>query len=601
MKRLFTSLLLASAVAAGCGGDDAGPEEEADTDVALEDDPEFDPAAVDDAGVYFRVLLVPDANGGVSIDEIERMSIDVGQERPRAVAGGDWLLVSRSESAAVDASPVAFPRRTTIEGDVEDFVFSEEIIDEPGSIVAYVLDDGSDRIELLAADGSVAAAVEAADVPPLGFRAGTLLPGKYGHIKLLGEGDERLLPKPMTASNRPFQARISDPTTEQTNQIVSILDGLAPAATLGVSQIALVRLENSGCQAASSACAAPGEVRIAAGCQNNAVFDTDGTPLTTGQIQGAAHGSSLVLNLEGNWQGSLRHEITHIGNNLLDAQAAVPSAGWDDLDIAAAQRIAEKNALGKGLSQAWLDLHNGIVTNGGVASFVPFPSIASEDPDWCALSSAEALARSHVRNYGSKSVAEDIATYAQELMDKGGESPICGQFKNALDNELTEEMAMVYAKLVLLTNLEFITEEKFDQCMGGFNPGITTPGIKLGDETFTSQLKYGFYESDLGLRYFAILGQGVEKWQLLYEVYTPKDRSPVGMHKLGSIILGVITPLNGVYLNHPETPRASQSGYLLITEANEDQVSGAVINLQLENALGQKTTHYAYAPFLIKN
>ncbi len=600
MKRLFSSLVLACVVATGCGGDDGASGEEEDTDVSLEDEPEFDPAAVDDSGVYFRVLLVPDASGGVSIEEIERISV-AAEERPRAVAGGDWLLVARSGGAAVDASLVAFPRLTSVEGDIEDYTFSEDIVDEPGPIVAYVLDDGTDRIELLAADGSVAAAVDAADVPPLGFRNGSLLPGRYRHIKLLGAGDEGLLPKAFTTPNGPFRAQVADATVAQRDEILSILDGLAPAATLGVSQIALVRLANSGCRAASAACAPPGEVRIARGCENNAAVDADGAPRTTGRTQGAATGSSLVLNVEGNWQASLRHEITHVGNNLLNAQAAVPAAGWDDLDVAAARRTAEKNALGKGLSQAWFDLHNGIVANGEVASFVPYPSVAGEDPNWCALSEDEALARSHVRNYGSKSVAEDIATYAEELMSKGGQSPICRQFQNSLDNELTAEMAMAYSKLVLLTNLEFITEEKFNECLGGFNPGITTPGIKLGDQTFTTELRYGFYESDFGIRYFAILGQGVEEWQLLYEVYTPEDRSPVGMHRLGRILFGAITPRNGVYLNHPETPRASQSGYLLITEANEEQVAGAVINLQLENALGQKTTHYLYAPFLIKN
>lgn len=597
MSRFCCSLALVSVFVFGCGGEDDG--EEADTDIELSDDQEFNPPALDESGVYFRVELTPDGSGGASISEVQRIVVDEGVGRPAAPGGGDWLLVARAGEEAQDASLVTFVTSSEIESEFGEFAVSERLEHEPAPFVAFVEDDGADRIELLAADGSLADAIEASEVPPLGFRASNMLPGRLSQIALLEPGEQDKLPSAFVAQG--YLSEIHSPTVDERNKIIAILESLAPAARKGLSKIALARFVNKGCVAASSACTPEGTTYISANCRDPGVpaQDPDGFEINTAQRQAAASGSSLILNIEADWEGSLRHEVTHVANNLLDAQTAVPEWGWSDLDILAAERTLESNALGDSLSQTWLELHNLSVENAGVATFRPFPSVDSEDPAWCAVSQIDALQRAHVKGYGTKSVAEDIATYVEEVMSKGGEAAICGQFAQASNNELTPELALPYTKLVLLTSLEFITKAKFDACMQGFDPSRKGEGIQLGDQTFRSDLKYGFYESRYGGRYFGVLGRGVEKWGLLYDVRVPEGRSPVGLHRLGRINLFRIAPANGVYLDHPETPRASASGLLLITEANNDRVAGAVFNLQLVNAIGQKTTYYDYAPFLV--
>jgi len=141
-----------------------------------------------------------------------------------------------------------------------------------------------------------------------------------------------------------------------------------------------------------------------------------------------------------------------------------------------------------------------------------------------------------------------------------------------------------------------------DQCTDHIEIGRSSPDIELGGEVFTSDLKAGFYESG-GVRYFAVLGQGVEQWQLLYEAAVPEGSSPLGAHKFGPITGFTIPfglPENGAYLNHPDTPRASLIGLFVISEVSEDAVRGAVFNLGLGNAFGVPTSFDPYSPFLIE-
>ncbi len=365
---------------------------------------------------------------------------------------------------------------------------------------------------------------------------------------------------------------------------------------------------NKGCVAAGSGCndGEGGQPKVNAFCAAEGLQqdDSEGNPTSTALLNGAAVGSYLVLNIHSlPWRGTIPHEVTHNFTARVDIRtSAGANEGWSAEAVADAQDVVEKYALGAGLSSSWYDLHQSVY-EAEIGPVLEAPPPGSKWDGWCSIDQATAIAGGFATPYGAHKVAEDIAEYASEIIVEGSSAAVCGQFAGrAGQDDFPEELALAYTKLTLLRTLGVLTASQFEQCTHDIEIGRSTPGIELRGEVFASDLKAGFYASG-GVRYFAVLGQGVDQWQLLYEAAVPEGSSPLGAHKFGlisgfSIPFGL--PENGAYLNHPDTPRASLSGLLVISEVSEDAVAGAVFNLSLGNAFGVPTSFDAYSPFLIR-
>lgn len=572
------------------------------------DDDEAPGGELFEGGTYWRVDLV---GGGeeATITALSSVEIPEGTHEPVPILDGPFMLVGRAGGEVVGARAVAFPAGTVVELDLGEGAYAadELLFATSPQAVFFPQAAGAEVLELVrGSDGAVLDEVGAEELEHAGtaLRNANMITAAYPTIRVFGPGEEAQLPAEFQGT---YAETIIEVDTQIANAVLAGLDDLPPALTSSISGIAIVEPANKGCVAAGVGCTDGdgGAPRVNAFCAAEGLQQNDdaGDPTSTALLNGAAVGSYLVLNVHSlPWTGTIAHEATHNFNNRIDTRSsAAANASWGAAEVADAKDVVRKYALGAGLSSTWYELHHSVY-EAEVGPVIEAPPPGSKWDGWCTLDSATAVQGGFATPYGALQVAEDIAEYASQVIIEGASAPVCAQFSGQSgQDEFPEELALPYTKLVMLQSLGVLTDAQFDDCTGGIEIGRGAPGIELTDQVFTTELKAGFYESG-GVRYFAILGQGVEQWQLLYEAAVPEGSSPIGAHRFGAISGFTIPfglPENGAYLNHPETPRASLGGLFVVSEISDDAVTGAVFNLWLGNAFGLPTSFDSYSSFRI--
>ena len=575
------------AIAVGCA---EAPDDAADADtVDAEDGVAGDPLPM------WRIDLMGSASE-VSVASVDRITIAAGSVVPRPSLGGEYLVVSYAGSEVIQAVPLHFATTADLLGTAADGeAFEIEVpIDTAPETVFLHADPAVDRVEILDASGAIADSLDAGDLPSMSMRVSDLLGAKYDHIAFLESGEESQLPSVLLGE---YVTNIVDPDPELAQQVLAGLSDIAPGTVAAVKQIAIVDMANYGCKPLASACE-PDEPQGPNFCDERGVVfeDEDGNRLPSGWTLGAAIGSTLFLNVEtmDKSRYTMVHEVTHCLNNLLDA-AATGGGGskWSPEAQAAAAETVQSNRLGAALTQVWARAH-GTAESAGVAG-------SYFGDQWCAKSQELAYDAGFATPYGGKKPKEDIAELTAQVQVRGADASVC-QSLRAGGSELTEEHAIVYAKLVVLRELGAITQARFDACVGSVDIG-GGPGIHLGETiSFESETQSGWYEED-GVEYFAITGEGPNTYKLAVRVETAAGQSPVGLHRLDAInFFNFAFANNGAFLAHddPFRARASGSGLVLITEANEERTRGAIFALSFQNAFGVDTDAFPYSTFLIE-
>lgn len=185
-----------------------------------------------------------------------------------------------------------------------------------------------------------------------------------------------------------------------------------------------------------------------------------------------------------------------------------------------------------------------------------------------------------------------------------GEPLVCGMIRNAGRN-FGRPHILPYIKILMLKNAGFITEEKAHSCYGEViiqgEEGIHFLGGDMRPRlSFTSNVKAGF-ERARGYRYFDVLGDGPNSYQVLIQVNVGDRLYPVGLYRLDTINLTTVNwrGTDGVYLAHRDNFRArgSDSGLVLISEYTQSKVEGAIFFLALQNGIGMVTDNFPLVTF----
>lgn len=621
LKWLVPVLLLSAGCVVDAGGaqDSGGDGDGGDGDSGEEGDegtpddpepPDGDPVPQGEfyeGGEYWRVDLMG-GEAEASVISVASVEIEPGNHEPVPLLDGAFMMVGKADGEVVGARAVSFVAGDRVELDLGDGAVDEAVVlfDEAPQTIFFPRASGADTLELVrGSDGAVVDTVDADELGDAEFaeRSDNPITSAYPQIRLFSPGEKSMLPQAYLDGG--YVDSIIEPSDAVYAAVLGELDKLPPALIASISGIALVEPKNKGCLPASSACG-DGELKVHPFCAQEGLQQNDGEgqPTSTSLLNGAAVGSYLVLNVHAApWKGTVAHEATHNFNNRIDARSnAGADQNWSPEAVNDAKEVVKKYSLGANLTSAWYELHNSVYEQ-GIGEVIESAPPGANWGQWCTLSDGEAIAGGFATPYGANMVADDIAEYASEVILDGGSAAVCAQFAGqAGKDDFPPELALAYTKLKLLHTLGVLTDGQFDACTDGIEIGRTTPGIELNEQVFTTELKAGYYDYE-GTRYFAILGQGVEQWQLLYEAAVEPGQSPIGAHKFGTISGFTIPfglPDNGAYLNHPDTPRASITGLLVISEVTEDRVEGAVFNLLLGNALNIPTSFDSYSPFLIE-
>ncbi|MFU8806268.1 MAG: hypothetical protein ACNA8W_20825 [Bradymonadaceae bacterium] len=545
-----------------------------------------------------------------SIDLESLASVEVAG-RPHPALAADYFVVARAGDVAVDSVPLAMARVALVEGhDAEGRPVRavEELQDGWATAFVQALPE-VDRIEVLGPGGEVVLTIGrerlegAREDGQAGLRQqglSALLGSEFGHIYLLTPGEERVLPSALYPDTK-YVEHVVEPTTEMAEVIRQALRRVGPETIRAVQTIAIVEMREGGCTAVSSSCQdenAP--ISVVDSCRERGFeqLDEEGNALPTGRFDGAATGSTMILNVDGidNWPSTIIHEAVHNLHFLLDATAgaAAHDALWPRDVVNSANQVIRKYRLGRGLSQGWNTIHES-----AIAAKMAGPY---QDANWCALSSSDALAGGFMTPYGSSTISEDVAEYAAQIQLEDNPT-LCALFASHGSGDFPREMSIQYVKLFMLKEIGAIDEDRFDSCVADVDIDDTR-GIHLGDAiSFSSELNAGYYESS-NIPYFAVLGQGHGYGILIEAALSDAGESPVGLHRLDAIQAFTDTyGKNAVYLTHedPFLARASGGGLLLIKEATPEQTHGAIFFLTLQNAFGNTTDAFTYSTFFIRH
>ena len=106
---------------------------------------------------------------------------------------------------------------------------------------------------------------------------------------------------------------------------------------------------------------------------------------------------------------------------------------------------------------------------------------------------ADAVRDAFKSNYGSTTPREDLAELvALFVTDRHTTHPYCTQFEG-LDNEVTPEVALAFAKLNLARGLGLLDESMYDACVGNADP-VDGEMIVMGSRKYEDDLTVGLQQ-----------------------------------------------------------------------------------------------------------
>lgn len=445
------------------------------------------------------------------------------------------------------------------------------------------------------------------------------VPG-YPHIPILGSDDMDELPSSLTHNGwvdhrgEPALVGLADPTPAYVEYFRRAFERVQPEVAATVRGVGVARLS------------AAGQTRLpASACPS--------TSSATPRISGGAKGGVFLINsyrLDQDPEAvvsTLVHETAHVFQEAID-EIASRGSGWEFVfpntdSFLHSRRITipllhdtHTPPFGDSTSPdgytygIWEHTHNAAV-GAGLAQAIPpsrervladtVPGLGFFLPRYCAQ--ADALAAGSASIYGASAWEEDIAEYASAIQFRPREHRVCRYVRERVTADEVPGAALVHvAKAAILLQAGFVSAENFRACVGEL-PRPDGPGMLLRREDgqalqLGSAVRAGFGEME-GKKYFRVTAEDPgTTYAGLFTIYTPRHVTPVGLHRLNTEGFGLRGFQNEFLLNHEGAGnrRASAGGLVLITEALDGQVRGALIDVPLRGAFGVRS-QLGYAPF----
>lgn len=557
--------------------------------------------------LVWRVRVLRNAEGAVSIESQETFRYPEAFERPPSARSGDVALVALdAEGMELDVALLRFP--TELRGDSGGLGrpnFSKTL--SSADAVGYLLaDEEAARIAVLDAEGTVLderavpSPAEALD-EDLARTGQGLLPffgtGPCAHVEVLEGPVDRIHFPPALRDD--FTLLPVDAV--QHAVIRSALGKLPPLLCAGVRRIAMVAGLEDDVKGAVAWKA--GDTMLLNGDEDWEEFDGwgfDAESLARDDMQAWLH-------------FFIAHEAAHNLETLLDVEE-------DNLFETAnrqlqARRLAEETTefvrLGQGLWEEWVRMHETFQNVGLASTWIEaeLPDAPTEDEMW-SLGPDEMAARGFLSAYGATDPSEDFAEFVSlaimsdmladagipranaygRLRDLG-----CVAMRNHSPANLPSDLSAVYTKLSFVRDLGAIEQRHLDSCTG--------PNVGIFQERVGTSIRQDGQTLDhFGTDPEALLGSTDAGWIFRYDVRGEASfsgtRYPAAL-RLDLILAGAneiddVSELSwprGLFLIRPGQPHSFNlrmpdaragnfdviDGIALITEANNERIVGSVV------------------------
>jgi hypothetical protein len=528
---------------------------------------------------FYRITLEAERDGTFQIRSAARVVLD---RAPLPGFVAEHMLVSRaSDGRLLDAVAIAFP--TTGHDTVRDgdqIVHDEFALQQSAATAFLPASAEVDHIELVNPAMDVAVGITAADilaasaerpdasgsVPKLSSANFQFL---YRSIALLGPGDEERVPAQL------FTTGSFVPITDAAFDIIA--DGLQdvmPIALNGVRHIGVVHWSAGSDEAMQDLLGRSvgpyivfSDVQLADNRRTEEAIQT--------VVHETAHSFAA---------------LTSVGSG----PGTPATTAWPKDVLAAASSAVKRFELVGGIYTAWAALHDAGVKAGYATDYLPGPDA------WRELRGQQAriLDGGFAAAYGSSSPREDLATYVATLQHPTDAEPgPCARFGGS---RLDIDRATTYAKLVLLRGVGVVSDENFSRCVQGTTiqpaKGVNFGGnIKFQDSVQAGKVGQG---SDTE---YLVLASGANTYKILIQVALQADKSPLGLHLLEPLALSDIGSdfANQVLLDNADLAlsRASEQGFVLVSEYTTSGSKGAVFGLVLDNAFGTPIEFWPFGTF----
>ncbi|MEM9194827.1 MAG: hypothetical protein AAGF12_36955 [Myxococcota bacterium] len=559
---------------------------------------------------FFR-LTVQGTNANPEVVATAAVTLPGGTLRP-ARLGGDVAVVSYAGDRPLEIRFANLAGASTFAVQLDDGSGAHSIAPiERGECDVFLVNDPaltrvdllvgqqvvrSLSVEELAPDGSSG---KPAALPPLQLRTtGSVGLPSYPHIRFLGPLSslpESFVNRWKDPAGSPMLRGLREPTPETIAFFEAAFRRVEPQVAATVRGVAVAELSNGGVTSLpSSAC--PG---------------TSGTP----RITGGAAGGVFVINsyfLDRDPEASARtliHETAHVYHEALDK---IATGDWafvfPDIDSFAHERRVTET-----LTTLWRHSHES-AADAGLAADVPgiwrrviadmVPGGQMLLPRYCEQDAAVEAGFPSI--YGASSLNEDVADFVRFIQVDPEGALACRFIRAHVTDEEIQAPALAHvAKASLLRHVGAVSEANYARCVGEL-PRSDFAGIDMRRATarvdFTSNVSAGFVELD-GKKFFRVnASDRQEGYSALITIFTPNYTTPVGLHRLNTAGQGLRTWQNQVLINHEETARrrASIGGLVLITDAYQGTVHGALARVAFRNALFMPTSLIGYAPFHVR-
>lgn len=541
------------------------------------------PADLAEPTWFYRIDLARDAAGTLSLREVSAVKSGI---RPTPGFQGDYWAVGYAGDAATKASPLFFPTEGQLSTADEDGNISHTVaalIDSTASV--FVEATGIDRVTIMSGNGVDVLEIPQASLPPLGSSSKVRrtepigsdqqalglseLRERYPQIRFLTAGDEPELSSFMLGGGE-----VLAPSPAETQVLGTALGKLPPALLATIQTLAILRWPEGSRNAGSNGITEGATVAL----NTDAMLSTAGDDPNT-------MGSGMMR--------TIVHEAVHTFQFLQDAVATnADTSEWRvDVERAAAE-IVEQYRLTLGVIPVW-----DAIQQSGVEQQVAEYWLGDQ---WKLLLEEEARAMGFATKKGSESASEDFAETAATAIVRPTQRGICHNFEGR--TEVSREIAIPYAKLVVVASLGAITEADFSSCVGSVE-FKTQPGIEMNGFLFDQNNKAQTIEID-GAPYFAVYGEGPNTYQLLIRISLPTfTTSPIGLHRLDTLTLTQVgaTGRSEVLLGNSDERlnRGTAYGLVLVTEDSQAQSRGAILGLILHNGFGEYTDYVPFGTFQI--
>jgi len=558
----------------------------------------------------WRLRLVRDADGRISIDGIESIEVAEGDGVPVGPLHGDALLVGLdSDGKALDGQLVKFPTALYLEGEARDQ--APQNIDLAGQktattafiralpdIVSFAVKNQSGDI-LATAEAPPARSVSLLErpwrwdagiiSPAMALSApGTGLGPNCAHVRVLdGEADRDLGGALLMV---PDLVTVQQPGPYQLASLMAALNLMQPLLCHAVHHIAFVS------------------------------FPLMQEYMAGAVLQVGLQGDFMIINVESNFDearlasnsyyqvqlvNAIIHESGHAAEALLNSEGSSPGAYgglWPESSRTLARQTIDKVRLRKGFGSEWRRVQDSFEQHDWASSYTPQGYVTDATNE---MTPTQVAHGGFMSRYGATSWWDDIAefvamTYMSRYLVSVGQTGArredlgCAQMQAYSGENVPANLSALYTKLLFIRDLGLVKAEDVSHCTGPkLGLHTTQKGIHLWIDgqhrrSFTKDVGAYISTETLGNRVFTLTATGeagfgdktypanIElRLDLGGTIDALEDVSwPRGVYELG--LLGD----NNLYLRLDGAKAGNfdvKDGFVMVSEASTDRIAGSAV------------------------